>query len=249
MAQAPVAATVTASAGNAASATLTHPSATAGDVTVLVLAIGSTTPTIPDPAGFIQLRAQLDASTVLRTRTWYRVCDGSESGSISLSWTGGSTSYAAAAIAYRGVDTTSPIDSSGGVAATGAGTLKSSSSVTQLKNCMSIRLYCDSQATAAQTAAAPGSGYQQRAAAAATAAQFTSVFATDSGAALGPGANGATSLTLGTSSSATVAYNINLTPKAGSPASIDPVAYRAQYVKTSNQPPLVGQLWPRGAGR
>lgn len=81
-----------------------------GDLLLAVLAC-ATNRTFTTPAGWTLLTDDSDGDD-LTVRTYYRVVDGSEGASFTYS-TNSPTSFLALCVAYRGVDTVSPIDASG----------------------------------------------------------------------------------------------------------------------------------------
>lgn len=239
------------SAADAASGSVPWPSGlTAGDVVLLCVALGSTTPTLSTPSGFTSVRgAVVDAGTVLRTGLYTHVCTGGESGSIAFSWSGGATAWAATATAYRWVNQGTPVDSSGSNTSVTAGTSKSVTAVTSIRNALTVWFWCDSQATLAQVWTA-NANVTQRAVARSTAAQFLSVLTGDEGPICGT--NSARASTVATSSAAFVGYEVNLAPDVsggvvvtmGNPGSF---TWTQQAIRLYAAPvPMTGQLWPRG---
>lgn len=111
MAFAFVAATTAVSSGTVNSLAAAWPSAVSGDVVLCCLAIGGLS-TLVDPTGFTAT-STVDSSTTLRTKVWQHVCDGTESGSVTASWTGTAQQGSLVFVAYRGVNVTTPVDITG----------------------------------------------------------------------------------------------------------------------------------------
>lgn len=243
-----------ASAADGASASLAWPAGIlAGDVVLLALALGSTTPTPAVPTGFTQVLAGVDVSTTLRTRLWYKKCDGTESGTIALSWSGGSASYAAAALRYRYVDAGSQIDASASNNSAVAGTSRATPGLTAVRNALSVHLWCDTTATGPQTWTISGGAAQRAmAAASASASRFVSILAGDVAPA-GTGLAGGKTSASGISSTAFVGFAVTLVPDTSGglvPGFADPSGWQDPSVQLFGAPvPPDGQLWPRGAGR
>jgi hypothetical protein len=242
-------ATSAASAGNVASLSAAWPSTTANDWICLLVAIGSTTPALVDPSGFTAVRNQ-DAGTVLRTKLWAHKCTGSESGSITASWTGGSTGAALTALAYRNLDTTSGLDITGSTSSTTAATSRATAGLTPNRNDSQLTTWCDSQTTATQTWPTLAAGMTQRALAASTVTPFVSILAADLLSPLGIGSGNLPARTSvsGTSSPAYAGYNAGLLPRVDSTHDpFDPLGWQATDITVFGFPtPPDGQLWPRG---
>jgi hypothetical protein len=248
-------ASTVASAADAASASLAWPAGiVANDAVLVCLALGSVTPTPADPAGFTLARAGLDAaSSTLRGRVWVHPCTGSESGTIALTWSGGSASYAAVALRYRYVDATTPIDVTSGTASSTAGTARGTLTASPaVRNVPSVQFWLDVQGTGVQSWAL-ASQLTQRAVAAASAsasARFVSVLAGDAMLPVGGGQalSGRTS-TSTISSPGYIGWNLGLTPdvSGGAASSFEPHAWADTPIKLFGAPtPPSGQLWPRG---
>lgn len=95
--------------GNAGTLTgLTWPTVQAGDLALLVWT-GVSTTTWTDPSGWTLVAEHTGGSGSLRSRLYYRVCTGSESGSITLTHADINRQSAVLAV-YRGAHPTSPID-------------------------------------------------------------------------------------------------------------------------------------------
>jgi len=95
--------------GNASTLTgLTWPTVQAGDLALLVWT-GVSTTTWTDPSGWTLVAEHNGGSGSLRSRLYYRVCTGSESGSITLTHADINRQSAVLAV-YRGAHPTSPID-------------------------------------------------------------------------------------------------------------------------------------------
>ena len=110
---------------SASSITVTKPTGVvSGDVMIAHVFVRSTTPTITS-SGWTAIRTTSQGTT-LREQSFYKVAGPSEPASYTFSGNATSYAYTAGIVAYSGVDTTTPIDVSGGSAsASGPGTCPS----------------------------------------------------------------------------------------------------------------------------
>lgn len=153
----PNSATISGSTASEGSHAISYPTVAAGDLILLWVTTISTTPTITDPSGWTVLDTQ-DGGTTSRTKVYYKISDGTESGSVTISVTGGTTKMELAMLALRGVDIEHPIDSHI-AASTSTGTSHSPGSLTPSSIDVWNIVWCqDRQSTSAQTFTAPG-GY------------------------------------------------------------------------------------------
>jgi hypothetical protein len=250
------AATGAATAANAIS--LTWPVVAAGDVAVLVGAIGGLS-TLTDPTGFSAIDT-LDESTVLRAKAWRKVCAGSETGTLSLAWTGTAQNGAAALVVYRGIDPTTPVHVHGVNGAVAAGTARAASAVAnQIQPALEIAAYCDVNTTSAQSWTPP-TGMNERADVSSAATPFVSVTVDDI---LVTGVTSTMALPARTGTSANsgaefVAFHIGLLQLVSSVTDQSPDGtYLTEHVpgpamtsiaaNSFRVPVTSGQIWPRGS--
>jgi hypothetical protein len=234
----------------------------ANDIVLLAVNIGGLS-TLTDPAGFTAI-TNLDESTTLRSKAWWYRATGSESGSITVAWTGTAQLGAAAAVAYRGcLATATPIHSASnvtGAVAAGTSRVNTAWTGTFTGPVWEFMFWADvnTTGTSSWNPAGMGNAFAERADVATTATPFLSVSAVD-----GPGSNanpGATRTNVSAvSGTAWVGYHIGLLP---APASAvagggaralteTGVALRAAAgfgqpgFPSSSSWPAAGQGWPR----
>jgi hypothetical protein len=261
-----VAATSAVSSAAVASLAPAYASTTANDVALLAVVLSSTTPAITTPAGWAAVDT-LDESITLRTKLFSRTLDGTESGSLTVSWTGGTCEAAVAMAAYRGIDLTTPVYAHGVTGALASGTSRANAAVSSdLRTTLQVGVFCDVQAVMAQAWTASASPYAKRADASSSATPFVSVMIQDSVIDVAPSgtqtlaAKTATSTQTGT---AYTAYNVGLlqgVTASSQPETFETATFTAaataayappavvSYLNTAAYGPIptTGQLWPRG---
>lgn len=200
---------------NATTATIPWPAGTqAGDVALLWWSLQQgTTPT--DPAGFT-LKQATDSSGNVESRFLVRVCDGSESGSITLTVATANKIGGVLAV-YRGVDNTTPVDAFASRVETTAGTTHACPTITTVAaNAVTLTAISE-RGSNSTTSFTPGSGYTLVATATSSLTGMTTTAVADDGLASGRAAG--TSVTPGPwssdqsfSSSNDVTWTVSLTP-------------------------------------
>ncbi len=136
---------------NAATVTVNVPAnVRAGDVMLAVLTVRNTA-AVTAPAAWTPLRAD-SAGTTMRQHLFYRVVTGAEPAS--YSWTITSARAAASILAYRGVDTASPVDVHGGQSNASSTTVTAPSVNATVANGMLVT-FLGNAATTTITPAAP----------------------------------------------------------------------------------------------
>ena len=197
------------------SITLTRPAGTvAGDVMLASLSVRGTS-TVTAPAGWALIRTDTYTAS-LRMHSYWRLATASDPAS--WTWTFSGSRLAAGTIhAYSGVNTTTPIDASGGQAAsTTSATATAPSITTTVSNTRLVAFF----ANMSNSTWTPPAGFAERADLVGTSSsQFTSLESADI-ARPTAGATGAVSATA-TASSGNVAQAIALRPSAGGPPPVN----------------------------
>jgi hypothetical protein len=239
----------TATAAAATTVAVPWASTTAGDWCLLTVALSGLS-TITDPSGWTASDT-LDESTTLRFKSWWHRCDGSESGSLSVSWTGAANA-AAAMTAYRYIDATTPVYGHNIAGAVSTATSRASSQLASMAaTAMDVHVFADVQTTAVQTWTAPASCFT-RAAVSAAGTPFVSVYVVDAGVST-PSSTQlyvARTAVSGQSGTAFVANHVAAKITASSAAEANNYATAgwlpAVPVPVFSVPPISGQIWPRG---
>jgi len=250
----------TASGVAATSAAVPWASTTAGDWCLLALVISGLS-AVTDPPGWTVLDSW-DTSTTLRVKTWWRRCDGTESGTQSVTWAAAQNA-AAAMVAYRYLAAIPPVYGhaiTGTTATTNNWNTQALTSMTRVAEDINIWVTVQSVAPATLATAAVFA----RAAVSAPSAPYVTMLIGDPGPAGPQGgstqaypARNATLSQSGTSYAvshvaALTAVNSltedNFVTAAWAPADPAP-APRVVDVLTGTSkavPPALGQIWPRG---
>jgi hypothetical protein len=114
--------------GNVSTFDLTWPAIAAGDVALVFWVMQNTwTPTTP--SGFAVTATNDSSNGALRTYIFQKICDGSETGSLTLASTGVNRNAGGMSI-YRGCDQTTPVNQVAWLAETVAGTTHANPAVT-----------------------------------------------------------------------------------------------------------------------
>jgi hypothetical protein len=142
--------------------TVAWPTVQAGDVALLWWTLQSGQ-TVTDPSGFLLDQSDNSTSGSANSRFYHRVCDGSETGNITLSISGTANKMTANLVVYRGVDQTAPLDTWNVRNESVSGTTHANPSVTTgAVNCVIVTSICERSSTGTSGWTQP-SGYNERA--------------------------------------------------------------------------------------
>lgn len=253
-------ATAAPSAGAVNTVSLSYASTVAGDL-LLIFANLSGLSTLSDPTGFTALTGgAVDQSTAQRTKCWYRIADGTESGSVSVAWTGTAQTAVAVMVAYRGVDPTTPVQVCAGASGASGTTHAAAAASPYSANGWQVCAFLDKQVTAAQSWT-PTAGMSERVDSSSSVSAFMSIEVEDSNAVKAPSSGALVAVTSGASTQAATSWvgiNIGLMPlvtamidmvgagSTGPPTeSFDGTRAFSGYDFTGAVWPTSGQGWPR----
>lgn len=131
-----------------------------GDVAIVVWGYQSTF-TATAPTGFTLLNTVNSNSGSLTSAVYYKVCTGSETGSLSITASGANRQSVVLAV-FRGIDTSNPIGTSAIFNETVAGTTHAAPSITTVSVDPVVLTTYQERATTGTNDAVPGSGYTDR---------------------------------------------------------------------------------------
>jgi hypothetical protein len=224
-----------ASTGSATSLPVPWASTINGDWCLLVVVLGGLA-AITNPSGWTAVDS-LDEST-LRVKSYWHKCDGSESGSLNVSW-GSAQAAVVGMVAYRYADATSPVYGhviAGGVSSATSRT--DSALASMVMTCEDIRVWADVQTTAVQVWTPP-SGYRVRVNTSAPTSPFVSLIICDGNGPVAPDANQQFVFRTATSSQAGTAYVANHIA-----TQLTPVSSAAQQFQSAAWPPADSAIPP-----
>jgi hypothetical protein len=232
-------------------------STTANDICLLALVLGGLS-TITDPSGWTAVDT-LDESTTLRTKLWWYRCTGSESGSLTVGWTGTAQLATVGMVAYRGIYSGgSPIEAHSVTGSPSTSTSHTNLATPTITNtCLQVCVFCDVQTTAAQSWTPPAT-FVERLDTSTTATPFLGLEFTDAAALSGSTTSAGLAARTATSaqSSAYTAFDlglrINVTaltdPASGGSyvSPFSPVTVITELFQGTQTSLTTGQIWPRG---